>query len=311
MCRRPPSTLPPGTQHYSYHWYGGTTILPYHMYGMVWYYRTTNLFSPHHRRHPFEDETSTISSLSRYHCDGIIPFESIHVPVWIAVIQFGDHERKRWFMSEESPVRFFLDTAIQDETIGRLVFCLPQTTSLFPLHSENLLQIVSQERRSIDPLCHYINCEFNFSPQFIQNFPQYRWAHVLIGRNRNAVGRPTERIVDTASLQAHTHKIYGGIYYGLDYQKLVEKTWPSLYDTSTSLPTAVLTLPMTGPGRGFTQMNIVRVEESPPQWKERLLLNSAVLGWLEPSSMPVLRTMAMQQRGPPTVVDSGLLMTRH
>ena len=190
----------------------------------------------------------------------------------------------------ENPVRFFLDIAVQDREIGRLVFVLPYPKSLFALHTENLLKIVTQERRSIDPQCHYIKCQFNYSPQFVQGLAQYRWAHVLVGRGRNAIGRPAERIVDTASLQAHTHKLYGGIYYGLNNNDILNDLLPAMYGTNADiLSTPLLTLPMTGPGRGFTQFSIVRVAESPKEWRERLLLNSAVVGWLEPSTLPVLQ----------------------
>eukprot|EP00977_Amphora_coffeiformis_P005347 scaffold1143_cov177-Amphora_coffeaeformis.AAC.3 len=218
----------------------------------------------------------------------------------------------------ESPIRFYLDMAVMDEPIGRLVFYLPRPKSVFPLHTDNLLQLVKQSRRSIDPACHYIKCQFNFSPQYIQGLPQYRWAHVLTGRNRNAIGRPTERVVDTAALQSHSHKLYGGIYYGLSQEEIVNDLLPPMYGqnendpedisaSTTTLTLPLLTLPMTGPGRGYTQLTIVRVAESPQEWRERLLLNSAVIGWLEPQSMAVLQTMATQQRGPPTVVDSGIL----
>ena len=210
---------------------------------------------------------------------------------------------------EESPVRFYLDMAVANEPVGRLVFCVPRPTTLFPTHTENILQLVSQGRRSVDPACHYIQCEFQYAPPYIEGLAQYRWAHVLAGRSRNAVGRPTERLVDTAALQTHAHKLYGGIYYGLSYNDIVNDWHPALYgtDPTTALATPLLTLPMTGPGRGTTQLGIVRVAESPPAWRERLLLNAAVIGWLEPTSIDVLRTLARQKRGPPTVVDSGIL----
>jgi hypothetical protein len=149
---------------------------------------------------------------------------------------------------------------------------------------------------------------------------QYRWAHVMVGKGRNVISggvRPTDPIPpDTTSLQSTTHRIYGGIYYGLQYAQLINQIWPSMYgttndtdnDTGTTFPTpAVMTIPMTGPGRGKTQWSIVRVSESPKEWQERLLLNSAVIGWVEPDSMSVVQQMAVQRQGPPTIVDSGIL----
>jgi hypothetical protein len=198
-------------------------------------------------------------------------------------------------IQHDSPKKIYLDIAVADEPIGRLVFVLPQPESIFPLHTENLLKLVSQERRSIDPMCHYIKSEFSYSPQFIEGVAQYRWAHVLPGRSRNAVGRPTERIADPGSMNQHSHSIYGGTYYGLPYESI------------PSPDAAVLTVPMTGPGRGSTALSIVRVAESPKEWRERLLLNSVVLGWMDTSSMDTLLLMARQTRGPPTVIDSGIL----
>lgn len=212
------------------------------------------------------------------------------------------------YETQETPVRFFLDISVQDEPLGRLVFVLPRPKSLLPLHTDNLLQLIDQSRRSIDPACHYIGTEFQYSPQFIEGLAQYRWAHVLAGRGRNAVGRPTERIVDTTALQENTHRLYGGIYYGLSYDELVNEILPEQYSKEPNAAyTAVLTLPLTGPGRGSTTLSIVRVAESPPEWRQRLLLNAALVGWVEPASMPVLQAMARQRMGPPTVTNSGIL----
>jgi hypothetical protein len=68
-----------------------------------------------------------------------------------------------------------------------------------------------------------------------------------------------------------------------------------------------LTVPIAGPGRGSSKISIARVGESPQEWRERLLLNSGVVGRLDPSSLEVLQTMARQSMGPPKVVGSGLL----
>jgi len=193
-------------------------------------------------------------------------------------------------------VRIFLDISVADESIGRLVFQIPDP-GMFPLHTENLIKLCTQERRSIDPRCGYVGCEFQYSPQFIEGRAQYRWAHVLPGRSRNAVGQAEERISDPDAMRRNTHSIYGGIYYGLLYE-----TIPG-YDEDAVL----LTVPMAGPGRGSTTLSIVRVAESPQEWRERLLLNSAVLGWMEPSCKEVLQFMARQARAPPVVAGSGVL----
>ena len=197
---------------------------------------------------------------------------------------------------DKDPTRIFFDISIANEPIGRLVFQIPDP-DMFPLHTENLIKLCTQERRSIDPRCGFVGCEFKFSPQFIEGRAQYRWAHVLPGRGRNAVGQAEERISDPDAMRRNTHSIYGGIYYGLSYESI----------PGNDEDAVLLTVPMAGPGRGSTTVSIVRVAESPQEWKERLLLNSAVLGWMEPSSMEVLQLMARQTRAPPVVTNSGVL----
>jgi hypothetical protein len=63
---------------------------------------------------------------------------------------------------------------------------------------------------------------------------------------------------------------------------------------------------LTVPSSLSTKFSIVRVSESPKEWGERLLLNSAVLGYLDLESLDVLRMMARQKVGVPTIVDCGV-----
>ena len=230
----------------------------------------------------------------------------------------GNHQAsergKRYFSSQEGggkgaqqvgsddnkPTRIYFDIAIggnsdDSEIIGRLVFNLNLSERLLPLHTENLVKLATGELRSLDPRCSYLKCQFKHSPQFVETFPQYRWAHVMDGRGRNAIGRPTERIQDADSFRSCTRSIYGGAYYGLEYND-------DLLDNSEE--GVVLTVPLVGPYRGSTSFSIVRVGESPQEWRERLLLNSAVLGYLE-SGIRVLRELARQTNGPPIIVASG------
>ena len=195
----------------------------------------------------------------------------------------------------------YLDIEVANEPVGRLTFVIPNV-NLLPLHIENILKLCSQEQSSIDPRCKYIGCEFQHSPQFVEGFAQYRWGHVLKGRGRNAVGRADERISDPENMKKCTHSIYGGQYYGLNYAADIPEQEVDGQDTRV-----LLTVPLVGPGRGSTDLSIVRVGESPPEWKERLLLNCAVLGWMDPSSTETLHAMARQTRGPPKVVGSGVL----
>jgi len=204
--------------------------------------------------------------------------------------------------SAPTSARIFLDIEVAKEPIGRLTFQIPNT-DLLPLHTENILKLITQERASIDPRCKFVGCEFQHSPQFVEGFAQYRWGHTLKGKGRNAVGRAEERISEPEKLRACTHSVFGGQYYGLNYETDVLKQ----QDENGKDTTVVLTIPLVGPGRGSTELQFVRVGESPKEWKERLLVNCAILGWMEPSSMETLHAMARQTQGPPTVVDSGVL----
>lgn len=110
-------------------------------------------------------------------------------------------------------------------------------------------------------------------------------------------------------MRSCTHKIYGGVYYGLKYNDLLENRTNGV----------VLTIPMVGRDRGTASFSIVRVGESPQEWRERLLLNSAVLGYLEDntddenlnkemlSGIDVLHIMARQNRAPPLIIGCGTI----
>lgn len=78
----------------------------------------------------------------------------------------------------------------------------------------------------------------------------------------------------------------------------------------------LLTVPIHGLGAGTSKFSIVRVSESPREWGERLLHNSAVIGYLDcsireeddgsVSSLDVLRAMARQRVAPPKIVECGI-----
>ena len=102
--------------------------------------------------------------------------------------------------------------------------------------------------------------------------------------------------MDKTSQLASTHACFGGQYYGVKY------------DANDDRHAVVLAVPVLGPGYGSSRFSIVRVAESPPAWRERLLLNLGVVGFLVPNSYDVLRAMARQRLGPPTIVASGLVL---
>jgi hypothetical protein len=194
-----------------------------------------------------------------------------------------------------SAYSIFFDIEVAKQPVGRLLFHLTNPSPL-PLHAENIIQLAKGSRRGIDPKAHYIGCEFDYSPATIEDgMGRYRWGHQLKGRGRNAIGRATETISDPVAQLKCTHSCFGGQYYGDVYTELEND------------PGVLLTVPITGPGYGSSKFSIVRVGESPKEWKERLLINSGVIGRLDPSCLQTLHAMARQRMGPPIVVASGAL----
>ena len=193
----------------------------------------------------------------------------------------------------------YFDISITDIEIGRLVFHLENPSPL-PRHTSNLIELCKGSRRGIDPKAHYVGCEFDFSPATIEDgMGRYRWGHPLKGRGRNAIGRADEAINDPENQLKHTHSCFGGQYYGIPYdpKELAETGDPGVF----------LTVPVLGPGHGTSKFSIVRVGESPQEWGDRLLMNSGVVGRMDPSSLEVLHMMARQRSGPPKVIASGVL----
>ena len=116
---------------------------------------------------------------------------------------------------------------------------------------------------------------------------------MLDGRDINAIGRGQERIEEKEKMATCRVTVQGsGDYYSMTY----DPKHP-----------VVLTVPLVGPGRGSTSFSIVRVGASPQEWGERLLINCAVIGWLDEASNEALIQLASQTDGPPTVIDSGIL----
>ena len=211
---------------------------------------------------------------------------------------FGVESEEDDRINTRKETKIFLDISVKDQPIGRLVFCIPTNPSPLPLRTENLIQLLKKTQVSIDPRCSYVGCEFRYSPQFIENRPQYRWSHVIDGKGHNAVGKPTETLIDTdEKMRLCTHSAFGGVYYGINYDHV-----PLSNDGEEE--GVVLTVPLTGPGRGSSSFSIVRVGASPMEWKERLLINSAILGWLEEGT-EVLHFLARQTYAPPIISDTG------
>jgi len=191
----------------------------------------------------------------------------------------------------------YFDIQITGIDVGRLIFDLTIPSPL-PRHAENLIRLARGDQRSMDPAAHYVGCKFDFGTDYIEDGKGwYRWSHVLRGRGRNAVGRADELISDPNSQLQCTHSVYGGQYYGDKYEERDDEDDPGV----------LLTVQVAGPGRGSSRFSVVRVGESPPEWGERLLLNTGVIGRLRPECLETVHYMARQDSGPPTIAAAGVL----
>ena len=222
----------------------------------------------------------------------------------------------------------------ESPSIGRLVFHLSsvpvevpgggddsndaETTRFYhplPIHTENFIQLIKGSYRGLDPRCHYVGCTFEFNPNTVEMLNQhslngrYKWTHSCAGRRRNVVttryksGEQQQRdqpIKDPISTRQCTHSCFGGQYYGWKYDDNAEE------EQKDDDPNVMLCVSVAGPNYGSTKFAIVRVGESPPEWKERLLLNTGVIGKMDPSCYDVLLKLARQTNGPPKIVASGI-----
>jgi hypothetical protein len=195
----------------------------------------------------------------------------------------------------------YFDLQVQGQDIGRLVFQLTIPSPL-PLHAENLIQLCRGDQRSIDPAATYLGCAFDYGTDYIEDGRgRYRWSHVLRGKNRNAVGRADAAISDPANQLQCTHSVFGGQYYGEKYDASSRNEGNDDDDYGV-----LVTVQIRGPGHGSSRWQLVRVGESPPEWGERLLLNTGVIGRLV-RGIDTVHAMARQSVGPPTIVQAGIL----
>jgi hypothetical protein len=219
---------------------------------------------------------------------------------------------------------FYFDLQVAEQDIGRLVFALTIPSAL-PRHAENFISLARGDRRSIDPSAHYEWCEFDYTQDYVEErgggtagggtssigAGRYRWCHVLRGRYRNGIGKADEPIRDPENLLQCTHSCYGGQYYRDRYEPQESGGGGDIDNNSEDDGddvTVLLTVQVAGPGRGTSRFVIVRVDESPPEWRERLLLNSGVIGRLE-SGLDTLLYISRQRRGPPKIVKAGVLLS--
>lgn len=216
--------------------------------------------------------------------------------------------------------------------VGRLWFNLTPTNHphYLPLHISNLCSLAASKRKAIDSKATYVGCTFQFSPATIDDGSfRYRWGHQCDGYGRNGIqaslasGRVTdwdEPFSDPERIKECAHDSFGGKYYGWRYDEI--SSLLSTEEGGGDTAAILLTVPIHGPGAGTSKFSIVRVSESPREWGERLLLNSAVIGFLDctanggfgddtddgRNSLQVLRAMAQQKIGVPTIVGCGTEM---
>ncbi|KAL7540944.1 hypothetical protein ACHAXR_010504 [Thalassiosira sp. AJA248-18] len=175
---------------------------------------------------------------------------------------------------------------------------------------------------------------FQYSPATIEDGSfRYRWGHVCEGHGRNGIQTTSssgvttswdEPFSDPQRVQECAQNCFGGAYYGQRYDEIVDILANDGQDVAV-----LLTVPIQGPGSGTSKFSVVRVSESPREWGERLLLNSAVVGYLDcgadgsfggnsaddendgtevsPTALDVLRAMARQRMGPPKIIHCGQL----
>ena len=172
---------------------------------------------------------------------------------------------------------------VATDAVGRLVFELAPP-DLLPTACRGIAALAAGEQTAVDAKLSYVDCAFEWgSSQHVES-AQYRWAHSLKGRGGpNPAGR-----IPAAELASCKRSSFGGEYYGLEV------------DDCTCL-----TVPVQGPGSGSSKFSIVRVGESPREWRERLLVNSAVIGVLSDGA-DCLRSIATA-RAPPIVTACGVI----
>ena len=230
--------------------------------------------------------------------------------------------------------KIYFDIAVRTQSndklnVGRLWFNLTPTNHphYLPLHISNLCSLAESKRKAVDSKATYVGCTFKFSPATIDDGSfRYRWGHQCDGYGRNGIqaslasGGVTdwnEPFSDPERIKECTHDSFGGSYYGWSYNEILDILSEEDADDNAAI---LLTVPISGPGFGTSKFSIVRVSESPREWGERLLQNSAVVGFLDcsanggfgddtndgRSSLQVLRAMASQNIGVPTIVSCGV-----
>ena len=198
----------------------------------------------------------------------------------------------------------YFDIAVEGKDIGRLLFHLIPSSNknYLPIHASNFLSLVSSSRTAINPKATYKGCQFLYSPSSIEDGSmRYRWGHVCDGPTIQQ--REDSKDANLTLLRCK-QSCYGGTYYGTPYAEILDLISEQTSIMQSDENEAVL---LTVPTAVSARFSVVRVSESPKEWGERLLLNTAVLGYLDSESLDTLRVMARQRFGVPTITGCGVL----
>ena len=182
-----------------------------------------------------------------------------------------------------APPRIYFDVASAGGSLGRVEVSL-ESFDCLPRLSENLRLIASNER---SPRCTFDGARLAHSPAG----PNYKWAHSFEGSgNRPAI---EASLLGADASSANRNDVVGGSYYGAP-----------LGDVDV-----VLTTPLAGPGAKKARFSFVRIGASPSEWKQRLLINSAVLGVaISPDADDVLaRLAALGPDDAPRIASTGVV----
>ncbi|EKX54010.1 hypothetical protein GUITHDRAFT_150119 [Guillardia theta CCMP2712] len=340
----------------------------------------------------------------------------------LALGRAGARGGARACSSWRADFKVFFDVVVDEKPAGRMTFKVSQ--DFLPKTTENFRALMSGEKRIIDPLLSYQNCQFEYGPQYVEGTGNYKVRSTtgeeeersmtgsavvacLQRKGKNVFGK--EKIAEPQDLVTCRHKCPGpggGYYYGMEVD-LVNADAPdeeddagrNLISTQLQKPlglileeepsgqgvfvaevspgsnaersgnilpgdsvvrvgeedcsaatledvlnlignaksfvsvtfcrsepsmasdVTVLTIPVGGPGHGMSRFDIIRVSDSPSSWKQRLLLNQAVIGRMEEtthvfcqlrltcrhqSGRKTLQLMARARKAP-RIVDCGVL----
>ena len=177
------------------------------------------------------------------------------------------------------PPKIWLDFAAGGTSLGRVEVALTAYECL-PRLVENLRLIASGERKP--------RCSLDGVPLAVaRESPQYKFSHTFA---------PAFPAIDVSLLKSdasskHRVAAFGGHYYAAG----------PVDDDAVALTT-----PLSGPG-AFKRFSLVRVGASPVTWKQRLLVNAAVLGVASNAEADAVLHRLATTDGAPVIERAGVV----